>query len=681
MKKYILFFLLLIIPFKVYASYTSKYYVDVTVNEDGSLTFKEMISFDGSYNYFERRLYLKGNYKQFTGNSPSDFYGTDIYNASEITNICASSVPKEITDFDYVDNHNYCFDLTTNGYKGQKNKYTYDDTTSNKIIRIYNPSSQNENFYLEYTIKDAVVIHNDVAELLYNFEWSEDILDYQVYLHLPNDSTTFRIYSHGPMQGENSLIDKKTAYAYWKDLEANAKTDIRIIFDKSLVPNGNKKSNVDALDKIVSYETDLANTQNELRENLKQDLIRNAVYYTEYAEQHPTRSSYNNAYNYVELLEETTLKQELLERLEKVLDKVSRQEKIVRTINLTIISIWFLGLIYLLYKFYKYHDKEYANNLPSEYYRDLPNAYGPEILGYLLTRSNIKSDYLSASIMELIRKKSLKIDNDYSDKKKFKIIDLKNEEVDKDLTSSEILLKKWFINDVGNGEYVTNDDIKKASKNDYEDFLSNYSTWKNDVIARGKAMNFYENNTWNKTKYSLYCLLGILIYLLVIKIDNTSNYTLIYTLCLPISIISFIYIVFSTKKTKEGNDDYNKWMAFKKFLLDFGRFQEKELPEIYLWEHFLVYATAFGIADKVRKSMEMKIKEYNLDTSNTYIPVFYTNNVVIGDTIKNSITTGINKAQAEYNKAHSSSSSSGGFGGGASFGGGGGGFGGGGGRG
>lgn len=44
--------------------------------------------------------------------------------------------------------------------------------------------------------------------------------------------------------------------------------------------------------------------------------------------------------------------------------------------------------------------------------RDIPTTYGPEILGYLLSTSNIKPEYLSASVMELIRKKNLKVEMD-----------------------------------------------------------------------------------------------------------------------------------------------------------------------------------------------------------------------------------------------------------------------------
>lgn len=38
---------------------------------------------------------------------------------------------------------------------------------------------------------------------------------------------------------------------------------------------------------------------------------------------------------------------------------------------------------------------------------------------------------------------------------------------------------------------------------------------------------------------------------------------------------------------------------------EFSLIKEKEVPEIILWEKFLVYATAFGIADKVLKQLKI----------------------------------------------------------------------------
>jgi len=115
------------------------------------------------------------------------------------------------------------------------------------------------------------------------------------------------------------------------------------------------------------------------------------------------------------------------------------------------------------------------------------------------------------------------------------------------------------------------------------------------------------------------------------------------------------------------------------FLDDFGRFEEKELPEIILWEKYLVYATLFGLADKVSKAMEIKVKEFsNVDASYTSSDIFwdyyfYTN-------LNRDLTRTINNCHANaisaVNRANSTSSSGSGFGGGFS---GGGGFGGGGG--
>lgn len=676
MKKFIFIILFLIfLPFKVYADGTNTYYVDVTINEDGSATFKEMIEFDGYYNYLERNLYLSGNNIKFDGNNYSSFYKTDIYNGTSITNICASSTNVN-NSFDYVINHNNCFEKTDNGYKGLRRKYTITQNNQDYNIKIYNPSDLNEAFYLEYTITDAVVVHNDVAELLYNFEWSELINDYQVYIHLPRVSNTLRIFSHGPLQGENKIIDNKTAYVYWNYLNGDTNTDIRIVFDKKLVPNGTKKSNVEAFDKIIEFETKQANIQNELREEYKQDIINNAKYYTDVAINNPNRNNYDTAYYYVNLLE-GELKDSLSLKLESVYEKVLFKENNLKIAFISITIAWLIGLCIIVYRFYKKYDKEYKSLYNNAYLRELPTTYGPEILGFLLTKNNIKSEYLSASIMEIIRKKSLKLDYDYSNNKQFKIINNKDKQIDNNLTSSERILKDWFINEVGNGEYVTNDDIKAASKKNYDSFLKSYNNWKNDVISEGNNMKFYEDNSGKKVIYCLYCILGIIIYFISTSISSLS-FTIIIV---PIAIISLIYIITASKRTTKGNDDYVKWLSFKKFLLDFGRFKEKELPEIYLWEHFLVYATAFGIADKVEKAMNMKIQEYNLNTTDSYIPIFYGRNIILSNMLNDSITKSITSAQSAYSAAHSSSSSGGGFGGGASFGGGGGGFGGGGGRG
>ena len=50
--------------------------------------------------------------------------------------------------------------------------------------------------------------------------------------------------------------------------------------------------------------------------------------------------------------------------------------------------------------------------------------------------------------------------------------------------------------------------------------------------------------------------------------------------------------------TQEGINDTEKWRGLKKYMEEFSMLDKKEVPEIVVWEEFLVYATAFGIADK-----------------------------------------------------------------------------------
>ena len=47
---------------------------------------------------------------------------------------------------------------------------------------------------------------------------------------------------------------------------------------------------------------------------------------------------------------------------------------------------------------------------------------------------------------------------------------------------------------------------------------------------------------------------------------------------------------------------------------DFSLIDEREIPELALWEKYLVYATAFGIADKVMKQLKTRFPELNDDS-------------------------------------------------------------------
>ena len=88
MKRKILLFLitcLLLSPVFVWAKEpTDKFYMDITILENGDLKVKELVSLSGNYNGWKRTIeFANLGAQQFTG-IESDFDGSSIYNGTSI---------------------------------------------------------------------------------------------------------------------------------------------------------------------------------------------------------------------------------------------------------------------------------------------------------------------------------------------------------------------------------------------------------------------------------------------------------------------------------------------------------------------------------------------------------------------------------------------------------------------
>jgi uncharacterized membrane protein len=56
--------------------------------------------------------------------------------------------------------------------------------------------------------------------------------------------------------------------------------------------------------------------------------------------------------------------------------------------------------------------------------------------------------------------------------------------------------------------------------------------------------------------------------------------------------------------TKEGREYYQKWVNFSRFLSDFSLLSEYPPESIIVWEKYLVYGTALGVAEKVISTLQ-----------------------------------------------------------------------------
>lgn len=625
MKKIIYSFLLLaalLFPLNSLAKEgISNYYVDATVQSNGDIRVKELFILEGKFNGYERIIRYYNNQNILDGNS--------LYNGDgiELIKIGSMSISKN-SEFNDLYKGSTDFKKTNYADTGDYGIYTIKNVSGGFSYKIYNPSNKQQNgFYIEYVIKNMAISHDDVAELYWNLfsnEQSEYINNLEIVINIPNNKTELRTWAHGPLNGEVNIINKEKVQISIKKLSSYNELDVRLVFDNDVLSTTNKRSGISSLQNIIKYEEIKIEEANKAREEAR--------------------------------------------------DELKHQEIIGNIFNF--ISICYVILLgYTVKKIYIKYDKEHTSTFKTQYYRDIPASYGPEVVKYLLDR-NIGPNQLSSSLLNLIADKFIEFEE--VGKKDYLL--KKSDSTKRILTDGEQKLINWFFNEIGDGKEVKLKDIKNASNKKYEKFLKNYNEWKDTVTAEAIKENFFEDNATGKTKGILISILG-----LMIALFGMSYYMngLIFLIIISSSIISLVYFISFTKRTIKGNEDYLRWMGLKNFIKDFGKFKERDLPQIVLWEKYLVYASVFGLAERLSKTMKIKFEEINpnYNGNDLIFNMYYFNTFnTFNHAITNSVGGAVNTALSAKSIAASKNSSSGGFGGGFSGGGGFGGGGGGGGR-
>ena len=416
MKKIILF-LLLLIPFYVNAT-VENYYMEATVLNTGDIKVREVFGLDGTYNGFERELY----------------YGNNIYAGTNIEIISVKGIKKTSNDFAILNDSGDIFTEVGSASKGDYGHYIITDIDNGINIKIYNPSKKERLFYIEYIVKNMAIKHNDVGEIGYNIFTSlkEPVSNINVKFIVPNNKKTIKVWGHGPLTGETSIVSSNEVLLKLDYLESYEGLDIRLVFDRNVLSESLKLDNEDVLNTIIEEETKKADDANKIREEERKKLeelkekIEQAI---NDFEKDRTQVKKDYAISLVEKLygyEEYDL---YMYRLNNTLsyeeeEVLKRNKTIGNIINYLCITYLVFG-IYLFYRFYTNHDKEYKPIFNHEYYRDFPKEYGPEKVDYLVN-GQVSSKSFTAMILNLIYQKKIEFEKLEKNNYKLKLINQDN---------------------------------------------------------------------------------------------------------------------------------------------------------------------------------------------------------------------------------------------------------------
>ena len=608
MKKLLLLilFVIVFIPTLVYAEeidYTmEQYYIDAYIQKDGSMEVIETFIQKGTFNgYYRDILYRDSSLDKFNGDKES-FYSSDIYNGSslnilEVGDVSLSGKYKKFTP-------------TLIDKNGQYGVYINTSINGGSRLKIFNPSSgDSKGYYIHYQIEDAIVIHNDIAELNWTFigeNFEDDLKDVKINVYLPGVDQNIKAWLHGPLDGDikiNQNEEESSVCAVINSINKSTPVDIRMVFDKDLLPEATKSSNVDALGLILEVEEERAAEANK---------IRKAV-------------NFINGYFVIGLL------------------------------LFPIISIIF----------YRKVKKGPKPTMKYIYYRDFPTDYDVYGVEYIMTRQ-FSASSISGIILDYVRQKKLEVETVESKSKfnktpnyifrlaeGFRVEDISNK------IESELL--DWLINKIGNSRAVSLEQIKTWCEKNSSKGEKQFEKLKEFAkeMFEDKMYEKKSNNFRGTAIYFGFSFHYAILYFIV------CSYYKIYQYCTPciffilIFFIATIILAVIKRPSQYAVDERNKLKGLKKFMKDFGTFSEKELPEIILWERYLVYATVLGVARKLERTMRVKMPE----TDNSAFVILGTDSNFsssMSSSFTNSISSGIS----------SSMSSAGGSGGGASGGGG-----------
>lgn len=494
-------------------------------------------------------------------------------------------------------------------------------------------SSDTRQYEIKYTVKNHVTLYNDAAQIYWQLIGKDFAIPVEKItgtINLPSGIETkeeIMVWAHGPLNG-NITIDSLNKISFRVDDFKKDMLEIRLLTPAYVYGSSFKIVNSTIIDSVVNEETIWAEEANERRR--------------EYEAQ------------------------------QKMIKMV------VNVVTIALIAGNVLGLFKLKSKLGE--TKKQEPEEPVEYFREIPNeVFGPAEASFLYhfskggTRVNI-SKVISGMFLNMSLKKWIEFEADPGDKKKVTII-LKD--AGKDLNKSENLVYN-YLKKIADSVSAKKADSEKMyfTMKDFEKYSIKHNSSlmklldKVDEIAKEENISCGNFDLEERKKYNNWNLLmslGFIAIIVYIFCLFSSPYVLIL---IGAAIINMVLLGKIRTRvnglTQKGVNEKSKWDGLYKYMKDFSLLNEREVPELVLWEKFLVYATAFGIADKVLKQLKVKFPELQdedyMRTHYTYMHFMGNSNFSSG--FINSINSSIGSA-VNY-------SSGGGSGGGFSGGGGGG---------
>lgn len=496
--------------------------------------------------------------------------------------------------------------------KGDSEVFLAKEKNDKVIIQIFSPSKDQQRiFRIRYLIKNVAIKYKDTGELYYQFLGKENktpIKKFYVNIKLPKGTAEDRIevFAHGPLNG---TIENKKSHTYTlsvTNVPADTFVEGRILFPTEYIPRSENVQNKDRYQSIIEEE---------------------------------------EAYQ------------------KKQVEDQQRKEAIGTVLEKVTFLLSGLGAVILVFSLVKYKREE--NVYQSENFTGIPEECTPAVAGHL-TGTYVDTNTIFASILDLCRKGYLRIDGEQEEvgtgKKKQNFYITRLKETDEHLLRHEEYLCRWLLDEIGDGETVSNKDIERFSRKNSSRFTASFAIWQKKIKEDAIQKGYYDKS---KTKLGVFFLLSAVVLcgigISTILYGSLSGLVgIISAIVLSICSLNFFY-----RLSDYGYSQYKKWMLFKKRMKKYNL--EQPLGERNdSMDRSLIYALGLGVVKKPAHFDERRIDQYEEIYSTNGWMLWY---LLFVSNNNNSFHRSMDYAFSEISSSASGGSFSGGGGGGAGGGG------------
>lgn len=250
-----LFLLIVFFAFLISISnvcYGKSYTIDnidmqATINQDGSVNVKQEMTytFKGEYNGIYITIPHNLNEEEYDSCREQGKLKDNLYNNSGVSINRISLDKTSFVNDDYASN-------------GAKNVYKLENDQEVMKVKVFSPSvNETKTFKLDYTLNNLCVKHNDVGELYYNFiggQWDVTIKNLNIDVYLDDSNKDLKIWGHGNYNGISKILSKSHASFTTYDVRPGEYVGVRMLFDRDIINNSHKLSNLTATDLVMEDE-------------------------------------------------------------------------------------------------------------------------------------------------------------------------------------------------------------------------------------------------------------------------------------------------------------------------------------------------------------------------------------------------------------------------------------------